>query len=169
MLSGTFTTPKDFFTHAQPTGWSVGTAGASGTLTYVGQQGSEGFTGPALAIFTGSMIRNPGFSNTVPAGTNFFQADGNPDFESTIFQTVSGLTSGRTYDLSFQQASGQQKGFTGATTEKWKVFLGQGDIGVNCSANPCTVTNPHGDQEVRFRRMMNTPSTGEHRLEHFRR
>jgi hypothetical protein len=34
------------------------------------------------------------------------------------------------------------------TTEEWKMFLGQGGIGVNCSTNPCTVTNPHGDEEV---------------------
>ena len=64
-----------------------------------------------------------GFSNTVPAGTNFFQADGNPIFESTIFQTIHGLMAGQTYDLQFQQAAGQQTGFTGEPQNNGKCFL----------------------------------------------
>jgi len=165
MLTHSLTQAKDFFNTVGPIGWSVGTAGAGGSLTYVGQQGSEGFSGspgniyPVYAANTTPATTGPGFSVTVPAGTNFFQADGNPNFENTIFQTVSGLTSGQSYDLSFQQAAGQQVGFSGITTEEWKVFLGQGNIGVNCSTNPCTVTNPHGDQEVDSH-LMTTPSMG---------
>ena len=89
---------KDFFNSVMPIGWSVGTAGAGGSLTYVGQQGSEGFQGGSGNVYP--VYTNPGFSVTVPAGTNFFQADGNPEFENTIFQTVSGLTAGTTYTLS---------------------------------------------------------------------
>jgi hypothetical protein len=44
------------------------------TLTYVGQQGSEGFQGGSGNVYP--VYTNPGFSVTVPAGTNFFQADG---------------------------------------------------------------------------------------------
>ena len=94
--------------------------------------------GNIYAVYT-----NPGFSVTVPPGTNFYQADGNPQFESTIFQTITGLTAGTTYSLQFQQAAGQQQGFSGDTTEQWKVFLGVGGIGVDCSTNPCTVTGTH--------------------------
>jgi len=136
---------KDFFNSVAPVGWSVGTAGAGGSLTYVGMQGSEGFQGGLGNVYP--VYTNPGFSVTVPAGTNFFQADGNPEFENTIFQTVSGLTVGTTYTLQFQQAAGQQQGFTGDTTEQWKVFLGDGGIGVDCSTNPCTVTGTTGDEE----------------------
>ena len=132
--------PKDLFTHVQPTGWSIGAAAQIDNLIYVGQQGSEGLSGPRPGANIYPVYTNPGFSITVPAGTNFYQADGNPQFESTIFQTVSGLTAGTTYTLQFQQAAGQQVGFTGDTTEQWKVFLGVGGIGVNCSTNPCTVT-----------------------------
>ncbi len=156
VFNGTFIPPKDFFTLAQPTGWSVGAAGGGGDLTYVGQQGSEGLTGVRpgniYAVYT-----NPGFSVTVPAGTNFYQADGNPEFESTIFQTVSGLTANTTYSLQFQQAAGQQVGFSGDTTEQWKVFLGVGGIGVDCSTNPCTVTGAANNEEVDSP-LMNTPS-----------
>jgi PEP-CTERM motif len=158
VFSGTFTPPKDFFTHAAPTGWSIGAAAQIDNLIYVGQQGSEGFTGPGPGNIYGVYDTTPGFSVTVPAGTNFFQADGNPQFESTIFQTVSGLTAGTTYTLQFQQAAGQQKGFTGDTTEQWKVFLGVGGIGVNCATNPCTVTGTANNIEMDSP-LMTTPST----------
>jgi hypothetical protein len=158
-FSGTFTPPKDFFTHAAPTNWSIGPAAISDNLIYVGQQGSEGFTGPGPGNIYGVYDTNPGFSNTVPPGTNFYQADGNPEFESTIFQTVSGLTAGTTYSLQFQQAAGQQKGFTGDTTEQWKVFLGVGGIGVDCSTPLCTVTGTTGNEEEDSS-LMSTPSTG---------
>lgn len=146
---------KDFFNSVQPLDWSVGTAGADGTLTYVGQQGSEGFQGGLGNVYP--VYTNPGFSVTVPAGTNFFQADGNPDFENTIFQTISGLTAGTTYTLQFQQAAGQQVSFMGDTTEQWKVFLGVGGIGVDCSSNPCTVTGT-ADNIENDSTLMNTPS-----------
>jgi PEP-CTERM motif len=146
---------KDFFNSVQPLDWSVGTAGANGTLTYVGQQGSEGFQGGSGNVYP--VYTNPGFSVTVPAGTNFFQADGNPEFENTIFQTISGLTAGTTYTLQFQQAAGQQVGFSGDTTEQWKVFLGVGGIGVNCSSSPCTVTGT-ADNLEQDSTLMNTPS-----------
>jgi len=137
---------KDFFTYVAPTGWSIGAAAQIDGLIYVGQQGSEGFTGGIPNVY--AVYTNPGFSVTVPAGTNFYQADGNPQFESTIFQTVSGLTADTTYTLQFQQAAGQQTGFTGNTTEQWKVFLGDGGIGVNCASSPCTVTGAAGDIEM---------------------
>jgi hypothetical protein len=146
---------KDFFNSVQPLDWSVGTAGANGSLTYVGQQGSEGFQGGSGNVYP--VYTNPGFSVTVPAGTNFFQADGNPDFENTIFQTISGLTAGTTYTLQFQQAAGQQVSFHGDTTEQWKVFLGVGGIGVDCSSNPCTVTGT-ADNLENDSTLMNTPS-----------
>ena len=154
-LTNPLTQQKDFFNTVKPIGWSVGTAGAGGSLTYVGQQGSEGYTGTGGNIYP--VYTNPGFSDTVPAGTNFFQADGNPNFENTIFQTVSGLMAGTTYSLQFQQAAGQQTGFTGDTSEQWKVFLGTGGIGVNCGPNPCVPVVPTGNLEEDST-LMNTPS-----------
>jgi hypothetical protein len=145
-ISGSFRTPKDFFTQVQPVGWSIGAAAQIDNLIYVGAQGTEGnFFNPPGNVY--GVYTNPGFSVTVPPGTNFFQADGNPLFESTIFQTVSGLTAGTTYTLQFQQAAGQQVGFVGDTTEQWKVFLGAGGIGVDCSSNPCTVTGTANNEE----------------------
>lgn len=156
VLTHPLTQAKDFFTTVQPTNWSIGTAPGS-NLIYVGQQGSESFEDQSHGNIYG-VYSNPGFSNTVPAGTNFYQADGNPSFESTIFQTISNLTAGTTYTLQFQQAAGQQgfpTGFSGATTEQWKVFLGVGGIGTNCSSNPCTVTGTTNNQEEDSPIMMN--------------
>lgn len=143
-LTNPFTQQKDFFSTVAPTDWQTGTAGAAGTLTFVGQQGSEGlgFSGDIYPVYT-----NPGFSVTVPAGTNFFQADGNPEFEDTIFQTIAGLTAGVTYTLQFQQAAGQQVGFDAPTSEQWKVFLGVGGIGVDCSGSSCSVTGATNNVE----------------------
>ena len=148
---------KDFFTSVQPVGWSIGPAAIIANLTYVGKQGSEGFAGGSGNVY--AVYTNPGFSVTVPAGTNFYQADGNPEFQSTIFQTITGLTVGTTYDLEFQQAAGQQVGFSGATTEQWRVFFGDGGIGVSCPVGPgnCTATGTAGDVEMDSP-LMNTPS-----------
>jgi hypothetical protein len=145
---------KDYFASVMPLGWQVGSGG--GNLIYVGQQGSEGFlggSGNVYAVYT----NNPGFSVTVPAGTNFYQADGNPHYEDTILQTIPGLVAGTTYTLQFQQASGQDVGFSGATTEQWKVFLGVGGIGTACGSTSCTVTGTANNQE-NDSTIMNTPS-----------
>ncbi len=155
-FTGTFTPPKDFFTHADPTGWSIGAAAEESNLIYVGQQGSEGYSNQTNGNIYGVYGT---FSNTVPAGYNFYQADGNPQYESTIMQTITGLTANTTYTLSFQQAAGQQIGFSGTTTEQWKVFLGTGGIGVDCTSSPCTVTDT-GHNVEDDSSLMTTPSEG---------
>jgi hypothetical protein len=152
-FSGTFNAPKTQFNNAAPTGWSTG-GGSNQSLIGVGNQGSETSSAGVYAVAPGT-----GFSVTVPAGTNFYQADGNPSFESTILQFISGLTPGETYDLQFQQAAGQQAGFSGATTEQWKVFLGVGGIGTNCSGSPCTITGTANNIEDDST-LMSTPEQG---------
>lgn len=150
-----FVPPKTQFNNAAPTGWSIG---SGGNLIGVGNQGSETSSQGVYAVAPGT-----GFSNTVPAGTNFYQADGNPVFESTIFQTITGLTANTTYDLQFQQAAGQQVGFQGATTEQWRVFLGVGGISTSCPQDPndtqCTVTGTTGNEEADSQ-LMHTPEQG---------
>ncbi len=161
VLTHPLTQEKDFFTTVQPTNWSIGAAAQLDNLIYVGQQGSESYEDQSHGNIYG-VFSNPGFSDTVPAGTNFYQADGNPQYESTIFQTITGLTAGTTYTLQFQQAAGQQgypNPFSGATTEQWKVFLGTGGIGVDCTSSPCTVTGTANNVEEDST-LMNTPSQG---------
>jgi PEP-CTERM motif len=63
------------------------------------------------------------------------EADGNPSFESGFNYTVTGLTPGQTYTLSFYQAASQQTGFGNGlnTTEQWIVALGT----VESTITPC--------------------------------
>ena len=56
---------------------------------------------------------------------NFIEADGDPSYSFTFSQTISTLTVGQNYTVSFDQAAGQQSGnLVGPTTEQWKVSLG---------------------------------------------
>ena len=66
-----------------------------------------------------------GFPANSPDGGNLVAADG--DFSvGAITQTVTGLTVGLQYAVSFYRGAAQQKGsaYTAATTEQWKVTLG---------------------------------------------
>jgi hypothetical protein len=66
-----------------------------------------------------------GLPATSPTGGNFLAADGAFRTEA-ITQTISGLTVGSTYALSFWWAGVQQFGFDGTTTDQWRVsFAGQ--------------------------------------------
>lgn len=64
---------------------------------------------------------NPGAS---PLGGNFVAIDGDATYENALQQTLTGLTIGAEYVVSFYQAAAQQSGFNGATTEQWQVSFG---------------------------------------------
>jgi hypothetical protein len=100
------------FSAAGVTGWSGGTG-----LTFLDAPGTADNVNDYLAVY------GP-FPATSPDGGNFVEADGDPNYSSAIYQTISGLTAGDVYDVSFYQAAGQQIDFTGPTTEKWAVTLG---------------------------------------------
>jgi hypothetical protein len=56
-----------------------------------------------------------------PNGGNFVAFDGDSNFNASISQTITGLTPGGTYAVSFWQGAAQQNSTTGPTTEQWKV------------------------------------------------
>lgn len=64
---------------------------------------------------------HPGAS---PDGGNFVAIDGLTDFSTPLTQTINGLVAGMQYTVSFYQAAAQQRGFDGATTERWRVQFG---------------------------------------------
>ncbi len=141
--------PKSLFTDANPVGWTGGT----GLIAIDAPGTAEDFTNGAYGVW--GPFANP------PPGGNFIQGDGNPNFETSFNQVITGLTVGDTYSLSFWQAAGQQNGFSGPTTEQWKVFFGTGSFSVDCSTNPCT-TNTTGDMTETDTALMSTPSQGVH-------
>jgi hypothetical protein len=72
-------------------------------------------------------LYGPNNTQTFPLsqnGGNFLAADGDPNYSKPISQTISGLTAGQTYDLSFDWGGAQFTTLTGNTTESWLVSLG---------------------------------------------
>ena len=137
--------------HAQVTngGFETTTGGSTGQLNFDGFS-ATGWSAPPAGIYydfvfnsaTATTAGATGVDGTVvlwaatasPNGGNFLGSD--PDFSpngpnsttggagGAVYQTVGGLTAGKTYAVSFYQAGAQQKGFSGATTEYWAVSLG---------------------------------------------
>jgi hypothetical protein len=106
------------------TDWTV----PSGGYTFVFPAGSADTTGVPGQYGTLSLWGpNNGSANGLPAsspdGGNFVGQDGAYQ-DQPIQQTVSGLTVGQQYSVSFYWAAAQQEGYTGATTEQWQVSLG---------------------------------------------
>lgn len=159
--------PKTLFSAVKPTSWYRGTPGPQGDLVSIDAPGTA--TVNSQAHGNSYPVYGP-FADPPPGG-NFVQADGNPDFESSFNQDISGLTVGQTYDLSFWQAAGQQQGFTGDTTEQWIVALGSlGSVlnvnfysgTANCGSNiSCgKYYDTDSSAEIHTSTLMNTPSQG---------
>ena len=117
------------------TGWSTGTPPSSASTTsynFLFFPGTATTTGAATSqygqLYLGGTLpsgASNGFPATSPNGGNFIAADG--AFQvSPITQTVSGLTVGTRYAVSFYWAAAQQQGssYNTATTEQWQVTLG---------------------------------------------
>jgi hypothetical protein len=95
-------------------GWQT-TSGYSFVVTAA--QATGGFNGPSGSVsFYGPITSSPD-------GGYFLAADGGYQTGYT-YTSVSGLTVGKQYSVSFYQAAAQQTGFTGATTDYWQVGLG---------------------------------------------
>jgi len=96
----------------------------NGTSTSVGVEGGINMYGPLPAS---------------PDGGNFLGIDpvytpaSSSGVQNSVSQTISGLTIGATYTLSFYWAAAQQYGFNGTTTEGW-------DFGLGATANTSQTT-----------------------------
>lgn len=101
-------------------GWSVPGGSTSSyffLFTSGGQATGSGVTGQYGNV---SLFGPIGSS---PDGGAFVGAD--PGYQNgAISQTISGLTAGAMYTVSFDYAGAQQQGFSGATQEGWAVSLG---------------------------------------------
>ncbi len=107
----------------QVTGWTtsgynfVFTPGTADTTGATGESGKLGLWGPG----NGS---NNGLPATSPDGGNYIAADGASRYSGAITQSLTGLTPGLSTKVSFFWAGAQQSGFTGPTTEQFRVSLG---------------------------------------------
>ena len=99
------------------------------TCSPAGPCGSQSTPSSLLFANTNAVAWNGGIglAGTIansPDGGNYVALDGAAQYRSAIMQTVSHLTVGDTYDVTFFQAAAQQKGSTGATVEQFAVSLG---------------------------------------------
>ena len=79
----------------------------------------------------------PGACSTVTTGCgNYLAVDGGSSNNMAIYQSITNLTQGATYVLTFYTAAGQQSGYNQATTEDWKVYFG------SSSQTTTTINNP---------------------------
>lgn len=131
--SYTGSSPKGSFTSVNPTGWT----GGSG-LIFIDSTSAPGqdAAGPVYLTTYGDPIGS--------VTGNYVEADGNPYYESGFNYTVTGLTKGKTYTLSFYQGASQQTGFVGTTTNQWIVSLGTAGLYVAQSGNPSVADNVCG-------------------------
>lgn len=96
--------------------------GCAGTST----PGSLLFAGPTDVVVTAFNGGNGLYPTIVdpPTGGNILAVDGDSQYNQTISQTITGLTKGDHYQLTFYQGAAQQSGLSGATTEQWEVTFG---------------------------------------------
>ncbi len=127
-------------------GWSstckTNACGTSGTVA------SILFAGTAGAAFNGG-IGLWSVANS-PTGGNYIAIDGDPSFNASISQTVTGLTNGATYAISFSMGAAQQAGTTGANTEYWDVTFGSTTIRTQVISNTSKGFQPWRTQTMNF-------------------
>jgi hypothetical protein len=102
-----------------------------------GNQGNTTTSGEGISLtgrFSGFSVYDPGnvagatptggaIPNTSPGEGNFIVADGAVGYQIAMYQTLTDLTAGAKYNVSFWYAAGQQYNFSGTTTEGWQVSL----------------------------------------------
>ncbi len=161
-LNYTGAAPKAAFTSVNPVGWVGG-----GGLIFLNSPGAPGCSTCAdgsTYLTTYGPFPNP------PIPGNYVEADGNPDYEGSFSQTITGLTPGQTYTLSFYQAGGQQAGFGNGlpTTEKWIVSLGTAGLSLCANCGPVdpvygqtsTYYSTDPNASITSSALMTTPSGG---------
>jgi len=157
--------PKTGFTSFDPTGWTGGTG-----LIYIATPGNSSVSSSGCGS---TYLTTYGCPSTlaIPGGYNEVEADANPTFESGFNDTITGLTAGQTYTLSFYQAASQQTGYGNGlnTTEQWIVSLGTAGLAVTGCSGPfnvyynsdeCTYGNSDGSASIVSTALMTTPSGG---------
>lgn len=156
--------PKGSFGAVNPTGWTGGNG-----LIFIDSNATfnQSAAGPVYLTTYG----NPSGS----VSGNYVEADGNPTYESGFNYSVTGLTVGQTYTLSFYQGASSQTGFgynsyvghNTATTNRWIVSLGKSGLELT-GGGPTDPTygptdlydNPDPDASVVASPLMTVPYAG---------
>ncbi len=124
------------------TGWtsvaSTSGLGYNFTFLYTGSGDSQGSFAPLFGTETYIWGPANGANNglTTPPSGNYIAMDGTSPVATPFEQSVTGLTVGQTYALSFNWAAAQFYGYTGASTESWQVSLGSQTESTATFSNP---------------------------------
>ena len=103
--------------HTTAVGWT------SNNYNFVFTNGNTTSPGGSVALWTASNGGSNTWNGLSAAGGNFLALDG--DYNTgPVTQTITGLTSGKTYELTFDYAFGQQKGYNGATIQSLAASVG---------------------------------------------
>jgi hypothetical protein len=130
--------------NATATDWTVSGAGTSYTFLFTAggssPSGTTADSGGAPGQYGTVSLWGPGDGSNngltlSPTGGAFIGMDSSFQVGS-ISQTINGLTAGQTYALSFDWATAQQSGFTGATYGQWQVSLGSQTLNTSVSNIP---------------------------------
>lgn len=113
---------------------SVCTNGPSNTYTFL-LTPSYTTAGVYVPEYNAMMTFNGGGPGVSPDGGNSYAANANFQVAS-LSQTISGLTVGATYQLSFYQASTQLQGYNSPSSDAWQVSFG------NQTQNSNTMNTP---------------------------
>ena len=103
------------------TGWTT-TSGYSWVVYSTGA-GNSAIPGGSINLNGQSGAVSMNFASLSPTGNNFLVQDSNFN-TGTLSQTLTGLTIGATYSVSFSEAAAQQSGFSGQTSDYWTVGFG---------------------------------------------
>jgi hypothetical protein len=140
-------------TGANLSNWTISNVSSSTGLVFLYLNGPQGSNTANAGVslngrFGAFSVFDPGnttsgtggaIPNTSPGGGNFIAADGAVGYQVAIYQTLTGLTAGSTYAVSFWYAAGQQSNRTGTTTEGWQVSLTDAAQLTQVAANGTTI------------------------------
>ena len=85
-----------------------------------------------------------------PDGGNYFLMDGDPVVHSEMYQTLSGLTAGDDYQVTFYQASGQLYTLDSVSYEDWSVYFGDQTQTSNVMTTPAEGGTAWESQTLNF-------------------
>jgi hypothetical protein len=111
---------------------------------------SGGPSNPTPAPNYGMFWATPGTLPVTGYTGDILVADGDNAFNDGITQTISGLTVGKNYSITFYQSAGQQAGWTGALNDIWQVTLGGTTVNAATMAVPSEGTVPWAKQTLTF-------------------
>jgi PEP-CTERM motif len=119
-----------------PNGWNVAVTGGTPLDCIVTNNSASLVTSATGNVCGAAEGQTWGFNYSVqapPGGGNYFGMDASAGYNAPLYQTISGLTAGQQYVLTFEAAADQQNGFTQSITANW---------GVDAYGNPGGSTLP---------------------------